>query len=81
MQEETFWQIVEICRSEAGADTEHVARLLLRRLRALDENEILEFEELWLRAQDELYSWPIRDAATLLFGPFDDDTPGGAAGR
>ncbi|WP_197038935.1 DUF4240 domain-containing protein [Herbidospora cretacea] len=53
MREETFWQIVEICRSEAGPDTEHVARLLLRRLRALGENEILEFEELWFRAQDE----------------------------
>ncbi len=36
--------------------------------------EIEQFQELWLQAQDELYCWPVRDAATLLLGSLDDDT-------
>lgn len=74
MREETFWGIVESCREEAGADTVLVARLILRRLRTLTPSEIGEYERLWFRAQGELYCWPVRDAATLLLGPFDDDT-------
>lgn len=68
-----FWRIVEGARREVGSDTERVAQALLRRLRALTSVEIEQFEELWFQAQDELYRWPIRDAATLLLGPFDDD--------
>jgi hypothetical protein len=68
-----FWRIVEGARGEVGGDTERVAHALLRRLRALTPDEIEQFEELWFQAQDELYRWPIRDAATLLLGPFDDD--------
>lgn len=68
-----FWRTVESARAEAGSDTERVAQVLLRRLRALTPDEIEQFEELWFQAQDELYRWPIRDAATLLLGPFDDD--------
>lgn len=56
-----------------GGDTERVAQLLLRSLRTLAPDEIEQFEELWLQAQDDLYHWPIRDAATLLLGPLDDD--------
>ncbi|PYC62832.1 hypothetical protein C7C45_32670 [Micromonospora arborensis] len=65
--------IVEGARAEAGSDTERVAQVLLCRLRALTPHEIEQFEELWFLEQDELYCWPIRDAATLLLGPFDDD--------
>lgn len=73
MEEERFWRLVDGCRNEAGADTERVAQLVLRRLRTLTDSEILEYEERWFRAQNELFSWPVRDAATLLLGPFDDD--------
>ncbi|MGW3608146.1 DUF4240 domain-containing protein [Micromonospora sp. NPDC005161] len=27
----------------------------------------------WFQAQDELYNWSIRDAATLLLGPLSED--------
>ncbi|MFF5225397.1 DUF4240 domain-containing protein [Dactylosporangium sp. NPDC000521] len=73
MEWAVFWRTVESARAEAGSDTERVAQVLLRRLRALTPDEIEQFEELWFQAQDELYRWPIRDAATLLLGPFDDD--------
>ncbi|MFG1868422.1 DUF4240 domain-containing protein [Micromonospora arborensis] len=73
MEQAVFWRIVEGARAEAGSDTERVAQVLLRRLRALTPHEIEQFEELWFQEQDELYCWPIRDAATLLLGPFDDD--------
>ncbi|WP_410812473.1 DUF4240 domain-containing protein [Micromonospora sp. 067-2] len=69
----SFWRIVEGARAEAGSDTERVAQVLLRCLRALTPQEIEQFEELWLQKQEELYCWPLRDAATLLLGPFDDD--------
>jgi hypothetical protein len=69
-----FWRIVDDVRAAAGTDTELVARALLRHLRTISPDEIEQFQELWLQAQDELYRWPIRDAATLLLGPFDDDT-------
>jgi hypothetical protein len=65
--------MVEDARSEAGADTERVAQALLRRLRALPPNAIERFQELWDQAQDELYRWPILDAATLLLGPLADE--------
>jgi hypothetical protein len=73
MEWAVFWCIVEAARAEAGSDTERVAQALLRRLRTLTPDEIEQFEELWFQAQGELYRWPIRDAATLLLGPFDDD--------
>lgn len=73
VEEAIFWRLVEDCRNEAGADTERVAQLILRRLRTLGADEIVEFEQLWFRAQDELFCWPVRDAAVLLLGPFDDD--------
>lgn len=68
-----FWRIVEGARGEAGSDTEHVAQVLLRRLRKLGPDEIEQFQELWEQAQDELYRWPIHDAATLLLGPLEGD--------
>ncbi|BCJ65656.1 DUF4240 domain-containing protein [Polymorphospora rubra] len=73
MEWAVFWRIVEGARAEVGSDTERVAQVLLRRLRALASDEIEQFEELWFQAQDELYRWPIRDAATLLLGSIDDN--------
>ncbi|MET7817785.1 DUF4240 domain-containing protein [Micromonospora zamorensis] len=73
MEGAVFWRIVEGARAEVGADTERVAQVLLRSLRALTPDEIEQFEELWFQAQDELYRWAIRDAATLLLGRLDDD--------
>ena len=73
MEEADFWRIVEDARAEAGSDTERVAQVLLRRLRELTPGEIEQFQELWEQAQDELYRWPIHDAATLLLGPLDGD--------
>ena len=73
MDEVAFWRVVEDCRNEAGADSEHVARLVLRALCAMGPDEILAFERHWLAVQDQLYTWPLLDAATLLLGPVDDD--------
>jgi hypothetical protein len=73
MDEASFWRMVEDARSEAGADTERVAQVLLRRLRALRPDAIEQFQELWGRAQDKLYRWPVLDAATLLLGPLADE--------
>jgi hypothetical protein len=49
-----FWRIVEGARAEGGSDTECVAQVLLRRLRALTPKKIEHFAELWFQAQDEL---------------------------
>jgi len=68
-----FWRIVEGARAEAGSDTEFVAQVLLRRLRELTPDDIEGFQELWEQAQEQLYRWPIHDAATLLLGPLNDD--------
>ncbi|GAB3938863.1 hypothetical protein GCM10027614_19840 [Micromonospora vulcania] len=73
MESAAFWRLVEGARAEAGSDTERAAQVLLRRLCALTPDEIERFEELWFHEQDELYRWPIRDAATLLLGAFGDD--------
>ncbi|WP_309238772.1 DUF4240 domain-containing protein [Actinoplanes aureus] len=73
MESELFWRTVEGARAEAGIDTERVAQALLRRLRTLGPDEIAQFQDLWDQAQDCVYRWPIRDAATLLLGPLDDD--------
>jgi len=73
VEREEFWRIVEGARAEAGNDTERVAQALLRRLRALRPGELERFQELWEQAQDELYRWPVHDAAKLLLGPLDDD--------
>ncbi|MEU4476166.1 DUF4240 domain-containing protein [Micromonospora sp. NPDC023888] len=73
MERADFWRLVEGARVEAGSDTERVAQVLLRCLRDLSPTEIEQFQELWEQAQDELYCWPVHDAATLLLGPLDDD--------
>ncbi|QLQ36453.2 DUF4240 domain-containing protein [Micromonospora robiginosa] len=72
MDGELFWSIVEDARAEMGADSERVAQVLLRRLRALPPDDIERFQELWEQAQDEVFRWPISDAAVLLLGPTDD---------
>jgi hypothetical protein len=69
---ERFWSIVEDARAEMGSDSERVAQAVLRRLRALQPDDIERFQEYWEQAQDEVYRWPISDAATLLLGPVDD---------
>jgi hypothetical protein len=68
-----YWRIVEAARAEAGSDTERVARALLRRLRDLSPAELEDFQVLWEQAQNELYRWPVHDAAELLLGPLDSD--------
>ena len=73
MEHADFWRLVEDARTEVGGDTEGVAQVLLRRLRELRPDQIEQFQELWEQAQDELYTWPTHDAATLLLGPLDDD--------
>ena len=73
MDSAEFWHIVDDVRAAIGTDTEQVAQALLRRLRTLAPTEIEQFQELWEHAQDEIYQWPIRDAATLLLGPHSDD--------
>ncbi|HEX5205554.1 MAG TPA: DUF4240 domain-containing protein [Actinoplanes sp.] len=73
MERGDFWRVVEGARAEAGSDTERVAQVLLRRLRELKPSEIEHFQELWERAHDDLYSWPIHDAATLMLGPLRGD--------
>lgn len=72
MDEVAFWRVVEDCRKEAGTDTEQVARLVLRALCAMDPTEVLAFERCWFGARDQLYAWPLLDAATLLLGRVDD---------
>jgi hypothetical protein len=69
-----FWGIVEGARAEAGTDTEHAAQVLLRHLRALPPADHEPFQEFWEQEQNQLYCWPIHDAATLLLGPLDDDS-------
>ncbi len=73
MDEASFWRLVEDARAEMGADTEHVAQALLRRLRTLRPEALERFQELWEQAQDDLYCWPVIDAATLLLGHIDDE--------
>jgi hypothetical protein len=73
VDEASFWRLVEGARAEIGADSERVAQALLRRLRTLRPDAIERFQELWEYAQDELYSWPFLDAATLLLGPLHDE--------
>lgn len=72
MNGERFWGIVEDARAETGSDSERVAQALLRRLRVLQPDDIEQFQDLWEQAQDEVYRWPISDAATLLLGPVGD---------
>lgn len=64
--------MVEGARAEIGSDSELVARALLRRLRALTPEDIKQFQQLWEQARDDVYRWPISDAATLLLGPSTD---------
>jgi uncharacterized protein DUF4240 len=73
VDEAFFWRLVQDSRADVGADTERVAQALLRRLRMLRPSAIERFQELWEQAQDELYCWPVLDAATLLLGPLDDE--------
>ena len=58
---------------EIGADTERVAQALLHRLRSLRPDALVRFQELWEQAQDELFRWPVLDAATLLLGSLKDE--------
>jgi hypothetical protein len=73
VDEVNFWCVIQDCRNEAGADTEQVARLVLRALCAMDPSEVLAFERRWFSAQAQLLAWPLLDAAALLLGPIDDD--------
>ena len=73
MDEDGFWALVAECRQEGGDNTELVARLLFRRLRALDAAGVAAFVRLWERARTRLSSWPVTDAACLLLGPVDEE--------
>jgi hypothetical protein len=73
VDEEAFWEIIGKCRTEGGAETELVSRVLFRRLRALDAAAVARFIQLWERARSQLHSWPMTDAACLLLGRVEEE--------
>ncbi|MEU8238247.1 DUF4240 domain-containing protein [Actinoplanes missouriensis] len=73
MDDDGFWRLLAEIRHDAGNDSDLTSRLLFRRLRKLDGNDIADFTRLWERIRSRLYSWPVTDAACLLLGSIEEE--------
>ncbi len=71
MDEATFWNIIGEARS--GADDEVFLARLTARLRAIQADDIVEFQRLFNRALARSYSWNLWGAAHLVRGGCSDD--------
>jgi hypothetical protein len=70
--EDDFWEIVESCRAESGGDFEEQVELQRERLLALTVDELVSFTALWEAVDDRAFTWPVWDAAALVFGHPED---------
>lgn len=73
VDEEAFWALITDSRRESANDTELTARVLFRRLRALDPASVVEFVKHWQRARSRLYAWSVADAICLMFGTVEEE--------
>ena len=74
MDESTFWQIIDDCRSKAGQDEGEMADQLSSALRALGPEPIRQFELRLMELMNRAYRWDIWGAAYWLNGGCSDDT-------
>ncbi|MEU7863358.1 DUF4240 domain-containing protein [Nonomuraea sp. NPDC049141] len=72
MTEDDFWEIVESCRAASGGDFEEQVWLQRERLLALTVDELASFTALWETVDNRAFTWPVWDAAALVFGNPED---------
>jgi hypothetical protein len=68
-----FWEHIEAARRDAEGDTERQVELLVERIAALPDEEIIEFERRFSDRFNESYSWNLWGAAYLINGGCSDD--------
>jgi hypothetical protein len=73
MTETEFWKYIEDAHSDAEGDTERQSELLVERLSALPEAEIIDFERHFNAREKESYNWNLWGAAYLINGGCSDD--------
>jgi hypothetical protein len=73
MTEAEFWEYIETARADAGSDSDRQMALLVERIAALPEAEIMEFERAFSARFNESYSWDLWGAAVLINGGASDD--------
>jgi len=68
MTEEKFWTIIEITRNGGGGDRERQSLALREELRKLDPEQIVEFDEWFMRLVRAGYRTDLWYAATIIAG-------------
>lgn len=73
MDEHTFWRIVEDLRVAADGDPEEMSQALAERFAEADDAALRGWEEQFLRASGQLYTWQHWAAAEMVCGFVSDD--------
>lgn len=77
MHRDTFWQIIDAARAEAGdsvTDPDAVAEAVVDRLAALTPDDIVGFQRVYDQLEDESYRWNLWAAAYVMLGGCSDDS-------
>jgi hypothetical protein len=73
MDEPAFWQLMADTRSAAGNDTGRQSELLEERLRRLPPRQIVDFQRVRRRLDEQAYTWDLWGAAYVIEDGCSDD--------
>ena len=73
MDEPAFWQLMADTRSAAGNDTGRQSELLEERLRRLPPRQIVDFQRIRRRLDEQAYTWDLWGAAYVIEDGCSDD--------
>jgi Protein of unknown function (DUF4240) len=73
MDDASFWRLIESTRDAAGNDTGRQSELLEERLRRLPANQIVDFQRIRHRLDQQAYTWDLWGAAYVIEDGCSDD--------
>ena len=73
MDEASFWQLISETREEAGNDTGQQSELLEERLSELPAKDIVDFQRIRHRLDEQAYTWDLWGAAYVIEDGCSDD--------
>ncbi len=73
MNEENFWQIIKLSKSESKGETNAQLEILRENLESLSADEIVSFDKIFTKFYWQSYDWKLWAAAYIINGGCSDD--------
>ncbi|MCC7448118.1 MAG: DUF4240 domain-containing protein [Anaerolineae bacterium] len=74
MDVDTFWELIEQAKVQGNSSIERQASIVIEKLAALSENEIVEFDRIYTEFENRAYRADLWDVANIVYGGCGDDS-------